>query len=71
MFFFITVSNLTLKKTFVLALRPEVTIEDINKYEPTEFKQFQKDTALTICYHTITKTNIKDFEVSQGKVDLV
>ena len=34
MFFFMTTSNLTLKKTILLALRAEATAEDLNKYEP-------------------------------------
>ena len=72
MFFFMSVSNLTLKKTLILALRPELTIEDLSKYEPMEFKVFQKDTAFTICYNVVTKNNsVKEFEVSDGKVDLV
>jgi hypothetical protein len=54
----------------VVTLKKEATADLINSTEPIQYKNFEKDTALTYCIHVISKNNYKEFE-AEGKVDLI
>jgi len=47
------------KRCIVVALKPEVTMEMLDKVEPIQLKNFEKDTVLTYCLLVIGKNNIK------------
>ncbi len=56
---FINLSNMSAKRCIVVALKPEVTMEMLDKVEPIQLKNFEKDTVLTYCLLVIGKNNIK------------
>jgi hypothetical protein len=53
---------MSVKKCIVVVLKPDVTLEMLDKMEPLQLKNFEKDNALTYCVMTISKNNFKDFE---------
>jgi hypothetical protein len=58
------------KKTIVVALKSDVTMEMLEATEPIQYKNFEKDTALTFCLLAIGKNNAKEFE-ADGKNELM
>lgn len=58
------------KKCIVVTLKPDVTQEMLDKVEPIQLKNFEKDTQLTYFVLAISKNNIKDFEDKAELVEL-
>lgn len=67
---FLNFSNISVKKTIIVALKSDVTLEMLEKIEPIQYKFFEKDTAITHCMLVITKNNSKEFE-ADGKNELI
>lgn len=59
---FLHLNTLKEKKTVIISIKSDVTLETIEKMEPMQIKHFEKDNHLTYCVLIVNKTNFKEFE---------
>lgn len=67
---FLNLNNINTKKTIIITLKSDVTLEVLEKTEPIQYKNFEKDTQISYCLLVIHKNNFKEYE-ADAKNELI